>query len=84
MVSKDLADQATHDFLIKLFAETKSNLLLEHLKKFGKNKRRVPYNVGRALSVCIEKSKLYLIFSNLKFRVDRLLRFFVLLGGEQF
>jgi hypothetical protein len=57
-ITKDLADQATHDFLIKLFAETRPSSLLEHLKKFGKNKCRVPYNVGRALSICLEKSKL--------------------------
>ncbi|KAI6184393.1 Vacuolar protein sorting-associated protein 18-like protein [Aphelenchoides bicaudatus] len=54
-ISKELADQATHDFLIKLFAETRPNSLLEHLKKFGKNKRKVPYSISKALSICIEK-----------------------------
>lgn len=57
-VNKDFADQATHDFLIKLYAEARPNSLLEHLKKFGKTKRQVPYTVGKALNVCIEKSKL--------------------------
>ncbi|KAI6179311.1 Glycogen debrancher [Aphelenchoides besseyi] len=55
-IERNYADQQTHDFLIKLYAETKPSILLEHLKKFGNHKQTVPYNVSRALRVCSEKN----------------------------
>ena len=55
MIESGRADQNVHDFTVKLYAKYKPNALLEHLKKFGKSRGDVPYDVSAALRICGEK-----------------------------
>ncbi|CAD5217956.1 unnamed protein product [Bursaphelenchus xylophilus] len=55
VVNEGKADRTTLDFLIKLLAEYKPKQLLENLKKFGKSREFVKYDVERALRLCLEK-----------------------------
>jgi hypothetical protein len=55
VIESGRADQNVHDFTVKLYAKYKPNALLEHLKKFGKTRVDVPYDVSAALRICAEK-----------------------------
>ncbi|KAH7710425.1 Protein VPS-18, partial [Aphelenchoides avenae] len=55
VIESGRADQNVHDFTVKLYAKYKPNALLEHLKKFGKSRADVPYDVSAALRICGEK-----------------------------
>ncbi|KAI1713361.1 pep3/Vps18/deep orange family domain-containing protein [Ditylenchus destructor] len=48
-------DPAIYNFIIHLHATFKPTATLEFLKRFGKNRRTVPYDVENALHICVDK-----------------------------
>uniref|UniRef100_A0A915DBF1 Vacuolar protein sorting-associated protein 18 homolog n=1 Tax=Ditylenchus dipsaci TaxID=166011 RepID=A0A915DBF1_9BILA len=48
-------DLTVHNFYIQLHATFKPTTLLDHLKKFGKKRSKLTYDVEMALRICVEK-----------------------------
>lgn len=55
--SQEKISQDVYNFVISLYATFKPNLLLDYLKKFGKNSNKIPYDIEYVLRVCIDKSE---------------------------